>query len=458
MKNKNLFLFLLLILFKTASSQWIPQVSGTSIELTKVNFINASTGFVIGHNLSLNRYVLRRTTNSGLTWDSIIYSFQEKMNNFFFLNTALGWTAGSIAPSNKIPLARIRRTTNGGASWLVTDLPDTASLQSVFFIDALTGYAVGYKDPTSTVVVRTINGGINWTTLTNIPTDITSARDVYFLNLNTGWIVGTKSTAENRYPSILRTTNGGFNWLNSDLNGYIRTFLSYIVFLNAQTGYAAGSRDTTIAGTLPYPRMFKSTNGGAGWVYQDLPWNVSPNIQFINGIYFADANTGWAVGNRGSISYTSNGGTNWGYQPSGTSTTVNLEDVYFNSGLGWVVGNPGVVIKTTNGGVTFIQPISNETPDKFSLEQNYPNPFNPNTKIIFQVARTPLTPLSQRGDNVRLVVYDVLGREVATLVNEQLKPGTYEVDFDGSNLGSGIYYYKLVAGDFVETKKMVLIK
>ncbi len=102
--------------------------------------------------------------------------------------------------------------------------------------------------------------------------------------------------------------------------------------------------------------------------------------------------------------------------------------------------------------------INSEIPKEFSLSQNYPNPFNPSTKIQFSISRTPLTPLSQRGDNVRLVVFDVLGREIATLVNEQLQPGTYEVDFDGSKFSSGIYFYTIQAEGFIDTKRMILVK
>lgn len=101
-----------------------------------------------------------------------------------------------------------------------------------------------------------------------------------------------------------------------------------------------------------------------------------------------------------------------------------------------------------------IQPISNKIPQQFSLEQNYPNPFNPSTKIRFQVP-----PVGAYHDTpLRLVVYDILGKEVATLVNEPLAPGSYEVNFDAGNLTSGLYFYKLTSGTFTETKKMVLLK
>ena len=106
-----------------------------------------------------------------------------------------------------------------------------------------------------------------------------------------------------------------------------------------------------------------------------------------------------------------------------------------------------------------IQPISTEIPNKFSLSQNYPNPFNPTTKIRFNIP--PLE--GDRGRISQLIIYDVLGMEIKTLVNEQLKPGTYEVEFDPEKSGqaglpSGVYFYKLFTNGFSETKKMVLLK
>lgn len=96
-----------------------------------------------------------------------------------------------------------------------------------------------------------------------------------------------------------------------------------------------------------------------------------------------------------------------------------------------------------------IRKISTEVPRDYSLSQNYPNPFNPKTIINFQLSKF---------SNVKLVIYDILGREVTMIVNEQLKAGTYEVTWDASKYASGVYFYKLTAGEFTESKKMVLIK
>jgi len=95
-----------------------------------------------------------------------------------------------------------------------------------------------------------------------------------------------------------------------------------------------------------------------------------------------------------------------------------------------------------------------EAPQSSKLFQNYPNPFNPTTKIKFAV------PPSPRGEGlgVRVIIFDIIGREVATLVNEQLRPGTYEIEWNGDNYSSGVYYYRLISENFNESKRMVLIK
>ena len=91
----------------------------------------------------------------------------------------------------------------------------------------------------------------------------------------------------------------------------------------------------------------------------------------------------------------------------------------------------------------------NQVPSDYALSQNYPNPFNPSTKIAFSLPKA---------GNVSLVVYDILGREVATLVNTFVNAGTHVVPFDASALSSGVYLYKITSGSFIDSKKMVLIK
>jgi len=114
------------------------------------------------------------------------------------------------------------------------------------------------------------------------------------------------------------------------------------------------------------------------------------------------------------------------------------------------VGNAGIILKTTTGGLTSSGiETPNETPDNFSLKQNYPNPFNPTTKINYEIKKEGF---------VSLKIYNVVGQLVKELVGEFKNAGNYIVEFNGSHLASGTYYYRIEANDFVETKKMILIK
>jgi len=211
------------------------------------------------------------------------------------------------------------------------------------------------------------------------------------------------------------------------------TFYS-IFFTDLNTGYTTGT-----------VTMLKTTNAGQSWFYQ----SVSGYNGDLRSVYFTNGNTGYTVGNVGQIYKTTNAGNNWYSQTTGT--TRNLKNVFFaNATTGWAVGDSGIILKTTDGGGPIgIIPISIEIPSNYRLEQNYPNPFNASSKFKIQISK-----LSE----VKVVVYDILGREMVTLVNEQLKPGTYEVEFNGSNYPSGTYFYRLNAKDYTETKRMVLAK
>jgi hypothetical protein len=116
----------------------------------------------------------------------------------------------------------------------------------------------------------------------------------------------------------------------------------------------------------------------------------------------------------------------------------------------------GVVYGDT--AMTSVKIISSEIPSQYNLYQNYPNPFNALTKITFDIPSNGFPIKTFGNDRVVLKIYDILGKEITTLVNEQLNPGTYEVTFYGTNLPSGIYFYRLTAGDFVVTKKLILLK
>ena len=206
-----------------------------------------------------------------------------------------------------------------------------------------------------------------------------------------------------------------------------------------------------------YGAIVKSTDSGITWSLLD-----SLTSHSFSSCYFVNPDVGFAVGGQGIIIKTSDSGQNWEFMNSTTSqslTSIKMQ----NELIGVVVGS-GIILKTIDGGNTWIQKqvITDLTQDKskditsYILVQNYPNPFNPNTSIQYAVSSLPT---GQAGRQfVTLKVYDVLGNEVATLVNEEKPAGSYKVEFNGDGLTSGVYFYKLRAGSYVEVKKMVLLR
>ncbi len=352
------------------------------------------------------------SNNGGVTWDTIgMPLFMASAHTMSFVNAQTGW----IAYGYNV----IMKTTNAGLSWQNKYLPKEPNIDvsQIKFFDTQTGWSVGYS-----YVYKTTNGGNNWIEKLN-----SQYPDVYvqcsFINAQTGWIVG------NYYGHILKTTNSGDNWIAQDSN---TTGALSVYFLNAQTGWV-GAEDC----------IKKTTNGGTDWdSIPLLPYSRAKKI------WFADAQTGWHIGQGRSIFKSTNGGYNWNLQFTLPDYSLNSMS-FVNANTGWICGSNGAILKTTTGGNVFISQTSTEIPEKYSLHQNYPNPFNPSSDIKFDIHKQGIATLK---------VFDLLGKEMETLVDEQLSVGTYEVTFNASSLPSGIYFYVLKTGDFVESKKMILVK
>jgi photosystem II stability/assembly factor-like uncharacterized protein len=394
----------------------------TRRQLYSVYFLNDNTGFIGGgyENGFYSNYIFLKTTNGGIQWDSISSGNGGPPYNVQFPNNQTGYAAGNHA---------FFKTNNGGLNWTKSDLPNGEFIAtSLFFCNSTTGYLCTkyqYQDDTS-IIYKTTNG-VSW-----IPVSYAKfgeVRGINFFNENTG-IIATSTR------KIYRTTNGGMLWDSVHIAATYSSFQD-LQFVNNLTGYASTSDE-----------ILKSTNGGLNWVRY--------NTVYSSKIFFTSPDTGytpssWSTYN--GIYKTCDGGYNWQLQKPPTNGT--FRDIFFSSpNTGYAVGDNGMIMKTTTGGIIIIKNINKEIPQYCFLYQNYPNPFNPVTKIKFEIPSVG----QRHAFDLQLKVYDILGREVQTLVNEQLQPGTYEVTFDGSNLPSGIYFYQLKAGDYIETRKMILLK
>jgi hypothetical protein len=273
-----------------------------------------------------------------------------------------------------------------------------------------------------------VNGGANWSQVPGFPA--VSYEEVKFVTPNKAIILGF-------YGFMRMSVDGGLNWTTCQSNTTADLF--GVSFGNDNTGYAVGSGGVII----------KTEDGGFTWQQQ-----VSNTAFTLNSVSFANANTGNACGYGSIILRTTNGGASWYFQSSPVGNTT-LETVVMTSpSSGVIVGGGGLILHTTTGGDPIgIEPISSNIPAEYRLGQNYPNPFNPTTIIEFSIPKAGF---------VNITIYNALGNEIETLVNSNLKAGTYKVDWSATggakNYPSGVYFYKLVSGDFVKTKKMLLIK
>lgn len=414
-----------------SQSGWFPLSSGTYSNLYSCSFSDVNTGYVVG-----DAGIFLKTTNGGINWSINTYIADGYLRSVCFINTNTGYICGDSAYSSDF----IWKTTNGGVNWSRLYQTSQMFFYSIYFYNLNTGYTAASNG----FILRTSNGGINWSQISIggfIP--VTS---IIFPTSDTGYLT---SGILDLGGAISKSTNAGLNWSNINTTSIP---LNSVYFLNSSTGYAVGGQYDI------GPLIVKTINGGTNWQTQ-----VSPqNYDVYTDIVFTDTITGYCSGH--GILKTTNKGINWNYQINSYNSIYKLS--MLNSSTGYAVGGNGTILKTTTGGDPVgIKPISNEIPKSFSLYQNYPNPFNPTTKIKFDVTSNVKREMS----NVKLIVYDILGREAASLVNEELKPGSYEYEWDGSGFASGVYFYRLTTGDASSpdgigtgplsiTKKMVLLR
>ena len=381
-----------------------------------------------------------------------------------FIDQNTGWVCGDGGV--------ILKTTNGGINWVTQNSGVTKRLEGIEAVDANTLYCVGWWQ----TILKSIDGGSTWIALRNGNVGDQSFRKAFFLNSSTGWLL--------RSNYILRTTNGGSSF---DSTYSIYTYLWDVHFKDLNTGVLCGDGALTMRSTdggltwapIPLPLfqggmpnlyrlglagnsvwvigeggpfnggrlVWRSTNFGVTWdSISRVPY---PSNELNYSVFFANQNTGYCGGTTGYIFKSTNGGVNW-YQQNVPINGYRGDLWFQNDSLGWAVGGGGYILKTTNGG-TFVnvEPISNIIPQSFELKQNYPNPFNSQTKIKFEISAK---------DDYLFKIYDITGRIVKVIFNENLEIGKYEINFEAYDLASGIYYYTLSSEKLEQTKKLILLK
>ncbi len=388
-------------------------------------------------------------------------SWHASVNSIYFSNINFGICTGIWYDMLHFRTFHyVFRSTNGGIGWecvgwqpqdscamtvCTVGYPNTACnlYNKVYLIDGSAGFLYGGTHIAGTIY-RTLNTGNNWTQMSVN----TYVKGFSFVNHNTGYGAGT--------GTIIYTTDCGSSWSNQYTGDTSQ--INDVKMINALTGWAGGNNSlllkTTTGGiiTVPPPPVLMAPANGASGV------SLTPILQWMQ-IFDNEVTYSYRVliapdslFNQicDSATVTANS-----YQvPSGK--LQNITTYYWKTRAISSTHGPGpwsVVFHFTTL-ISSVNIISTEIPNSFALYQNYPNPFNPITKIRFDIPSN----VKRETSNVKLMIYDVLGREIAVLVNERLKPGTYEVEWDASNYPSGVYLYKLSTDNFKESKKMVLLK
>jgi photosystem II stability/assembly factor-like uncharacterized protein len=438
-----------------------------------------------------------KTTNHGLTWDRKSSPETGLIRKLLLKNNEI-WAAGSIImkstdlgenweivysnpdftfndicfPNDQIGVAScpdgfIVRTTDGGSTWNQMQLGND-NMYKIFFYRA-TGWIAAYNSNG----YRTTDYGSNWTQIPYIPYDV-----FYFKNEQEGC------------AGVMHTYDGGNSWVWTGWPYFPGGYFRATTFLN-DTGYVL----------LDYPDYY-AYDSGSIWKSEDfgITWDTVfawLDNRYLSSIRMLDSRHGWICGQYGTIMYyddttyipvelnsltakilsdkvslnwtTATETNNRGFDVErlSESLTKKWEKIGFVEGNGTTTqahqysyidnnvpnGKYSYRLKQIDfdGSYKYSKEVEVEINPKleFSLEQNYPNPFNPVTTIKYSV------PMD---GNVKLTVYNILGQQVAELLNGEVKAGNYEIKYDGKDLTSGVYFYRIKAMDFVQTKKMLLVK
>lgn len=453
-----------------------------------IYFINNKKGFLAGKQLY-------NTNDGGLTWDTV--NITSAINKILFLDSSVGFYG----------YTRIFKTTDGGSNWgqcNMHNLTDsTGIINSFYFQDNSIGWAVTSRGS----VYKTNNNGLDWYKVYEAQI-YNSFGSVFFLDSLKGWIVGSNFCS-------LKTTNGGYLWIKDDILSSLGTN-NDIYFKDSLNGWMVGETDlksTTDGGTtwnsvnnvdVSQGRMqwknknigyvfggkfYKTTNGGASWILDSQQNDIlsfhSPEL----GVGFGAGTLGlvksyndpditpvelksffaWQNDNSVTLKWsTATEKNNYGFEVERKDKTNNYKSIAFVKGKGtsselnnYSYSDNNLIQNIYSYRIKQIDYDGNYQyyyladevnlgyKLKYSLEQNYPNPFNPSTTIRYSVPNQGL---------VVLKLYDILGKEKAVFVNERKESGNYSYEFKNNNLSSGVYFYTIKVNEFVQTRKMVILK
>jgi photosystem II stability/assembly factor-like uncharacterized protein/flagellar hook assembly protein FlgD len=461
-----------------AGNNWLIQPSETDLPLNDIFFLDENNGWIAGGYVNTGggfwtKEIILKTSDGGTTWYKQFEDSVDRPSAIFFNDTLNGWCVGY----------KIRKTTDGGINWTVILGLSWEDWSDVCFKNLDTGIVAGVHNNegrgSSPETIRTTDGWNSW--YLEFPMD-----------WGWGWLSGICMNSSNSvfvvghmckpypppaelYGIIAKTTDWGITWTTDSIAG---PRFNDVYFIDETNGWIVGVN-----------RILRTTDGGGTWTIQ-----VNEILNAFSDVFFSDVSNGWAVGASGTILHTTNGGVpveliSFTAASNGKEVILNWSTATELNNLGFEIqrsteGKEFFTVGFVNGHGTTTEHQNYTYPDRnlyngkyyyrlkqvdfngtyeysdvvevewrafnsFLLEQNFPNPFNPTTIIGFGI---------QNKSDVKITILNAIGEEVAVVLNEEREPGYHTVEFNAANLPSGVYFYQLKTGEFVLTKKMLLLK
>jgi len=433
-------------------------LTGVPFGRRKMRFADNTLGFMNDNN------GLYKTDDGGITWTKI----QDKIaSDFSLISPDNGW----FASASGYPMFRM---SDRGNTWTETNM----NAYCVYFMNSTFGIYSGNSTSGTNAdgTYYTKDGGQTWNKFSKnvVESYVTANYNIDFADKERGWIVsGGKLFTTISYSNII--DGGGsepqpITLLEQKFDSVDEVKDWTVISNNSEYTWVLGNIDN-----LNFNQIDPTSVSSAICPYvaadQD-EYIVSPVFGLGEGDasleFYAGYNSQWLTNAKLQIMLVTNNGQDWNELWEFDVTTNGWEWKKFeidltpyanntNIQLAWeYIGNDGDYVALDNVKVTGFESITDVqdtntdiVPNNFELSQNYPNPFNPSTQINYSLPES---------GNVRLIIYDILGREVKTIVNEFQNAGSYSIDFNAGELSNGIYFYRLNAGGFSTTKKMILLK
>ncbi len=409
-----------------------------------IHFFDTTNGVVVGDKTSTtDGFEIYITTNAGADWDTVSQANIPPLYPGEWVdNTVVGewgdciWLQSFPAPGHS---PRIFKTTDKGYTWAVIEVND-ATVQdklTISFQSEMTGMLVMFS-PSRAIIEKTNDGGNTWNEIAG-PYGCVPINVSYVPGTTAAYVIAGDGGFYGYTGGTAYTLDGGNTWMNLDNGNYV-----FLNFISENVGWGSpwGTNEVYkyVGPPLPIPVELTSFTANVNGNAVNLNWSTVTETN-NKGFEVQKSAVGGQKSQWDDIGFVEGKGTTTD-QHKYSFTNTEVPEGKYTYRLKQI---------DLNGTFNYSEEVNVEVKSVYTyyLAQNYPNPFNPATTIKFGV---------KQKSNVRIEIFNSIGETIKSMLNEEKEPGNYSIDFNAVNLPSGVYIYQLKAGEFVETKKMILLK